>query len=187
MTSDADSNLKEASKKLTVGLDKVKAQLKSKARSGKILAILQDNPCRLKSKHLIQYGTDENNIDTFYSGKHEWIKKKIIDAIIDEFGDLVTVSSEKDVPYGKLDIEIQFDNMRIILEYGRKRIAIEIKTGHLVKSDHFFQIDRYLIDVDILIRIRVDTEDVAVINNTYIKDAIINDLTRWSRKHPSFI
>jgi hypothetical protein len=77
--------------------------------------------------------------------------------------------------------------MRIILEYGRKNIAIEIKTGHSVKSDHFNQIERYLIDVDVLVRIRVPTEDVVVIYNTFIKDVLIKDLARLTRKADEMI
>lgn len=189
MANDADSSskLKEISKKLMARLDIVKTGLKSKAGRSKILSILQDNPCRLRCKHLIQNGTDDKKIDEFYNAKHEWIKKKIIDAIVDEFSDLVTVKSEDFVSYGKLDIGIQFDNMRIIFEYGRKNIAIEIKTGHSVKSDHFSQIERYLVDVDVLIRIRVPTEDVVVIYNTFIKDVLIKDLTRLTRKADEII
>jgi hypothetical protein len=144
-------------------------------------------PCRLGCKYLIQNGTVDKKIDEFYNAKHEWIKKKIIDAIVDEFSDLVTVKSEDFVSYGKLDIGIQFDNMRIILEYGRKNIAIEIKTGYSVKSDHFNQIERYLIDVDVLIRIRVPTEDVVVLYNTFIKDKLIKDLTKLTRKADEII
>jgi hypothetical protein len=188
MANDVDSscNLKEVNKKLMSRLDKVKADLKSKIGPSKILTILQDNPCRLRCKHLIQYGTYDNNIDPFYTAKHEWIKKKIIDAIIDEFGDLVTVSSEDSVSYGKLDIGIEFDNMRIVLEDGRKSIGIEIKTGQSVNSEDFNQIERYLIDIDVLIRIRVPTEDVSVIYNTF-KDEMINGLRRLTRKADEII
>jgi hypothetical protein len=39
-----------------------------------------------------------------------------------------------------------------------------------------------LIDVDVLIRIRVPTEDVVIIYNTFIKDELKKDLTRITRK-----
>lgn len=185
MANDANNsfNLQETSKKLMARLDNVKTGLKSKAGRSKILSILQDNPCRLRCKHLVQSGTDDKKIDyTFYNAKHEWIKNKIIDAIVDEFSDLVAVKSEDFVSYGKLDIGIQFDNMRIILEYGRKSIAIEIKAGHSVSSNHFNQIERYLFDVDVLIIIRVPAEDVVVIYNTFIKDDLIKGMARLTRK-----
>lgn len=59
MANDADSSskLKETSKKLMARLDIVKTSLKSESGRSKILTILQDNPCRLRCKHLIQNGT----------------------------------------------------------------------------------------------------------------------------------
>ncbi len=92
------------------------------------------------------------------------------------------IRSEDFASFGRLDIGIQFDNMRIVLGYGRNNIAIEIKTGNSIKSDHFFQVDRYLIDVDVLIRIRIPTEDVAVICNTFIREVQIRNLARLIRK-----
>jgi replication factor A1 len=179
-------SLDETRKKLITKLSIVKKALNSKAGNSKILSILQDNSCRLRCKHLIGNGA-EVKIDPFYTAKHDYIRKKLIDAIVTEFGDLVTVKSEDFVSFGKLDIEVQFDNTRIVVEYGRKTIAIEIKTGHSVKSDHFFQIERYLIDVDVLIRIRVPTEDVVVIYNTFIKDVLIKDLKRLTLKADEII
>lgn len=182
----SDSNnlppsLDDTRKKLITKLGIVKKGLNSKLGSSRILSILQDNPCRLRCKHLIRNVTNPR-VDPFYAAKHDYIRKELIDAIVNEFGDTVRVRSEDFASFGRLDIGIQFDNMRIVLGYGRKNIAIEIKTGNSVKSDHFFQVDRYLIDVDVLIRIRIPTEDVAVICNTFIRDVQIRNLVRLIRK-----
>jgi translation initiation factor 2B subunit (eIF-2B alpha/beta/delta family) len=44
-------------------------------------------------KHLIRNGADVK-IDPFYTAMHDYIRKKLIDAIVTEFGYLVTVKSE---------------------------------------------------------------------------------------------
>jgi replication factor A1 len=186
LVNSSDSNnlppsLDDEREKLITKLGIVKKSLDSKLGSSRILSILQDNPCRLRCKHLIRNITNPR-VDPFYAAKHDYIRKGLIDAIINEFGDLVTVRSEDFISFGRLDIGIQFDHMRIVLGYGRKNIAIEIKTGNSVKSDHFFQVDRYLIDVDVLIRIRIPTEDVAVICNTFIREMQIRNLERLIAK-----
>jgi hypothetical protein len=71
----------------------------------------------------------------------------------------------------------------IVGKLSLKIVGIEIKSGEVVESKHFEQIDRYLFDVniDLLIRIRVPTEDVSEIKNTY-KKVLINDIARLTNK-----
>jgi hypothetical protein len=176
------STLKEETTKLDSMLDTARIHFKSKSYKDTILAILQDNPCPLKCQHLIR-NVKKANIDSYYLARHEEVKKVIIDAILNEFGDLVKVTAEDRVSYGRLDIKIEFDGRRVVLKDNIKVVGIEIKSGDVVESKHFEQIDRYLFDVniDLLIRIRVPTEDVVEIQNIY-KDVLINDIVRLTNK-----
>jgi replication factor A1 len=176
--SDPDSyaySIDEVRKQLAVKLDKVNKILNPKIRSSTVLSILQDNPCHLKCKHLIINKTSLR-VDSFYLARHDYVMKKLIDAIIEEFGDSVEVKAEAPIQFGKLDLKVQFKNSRIVSGCSKKIIAIELKTGISVTSDHFFQLDRYLLNADVLIKIRVPTEDVAVIHSTLVKDEMMGDI-----------
>ncbi|MFZ0513614.1 MAG: hypothetical protein WAM14_18550, partial [Candidatus Nitrosopolaris sp.] len=85
--------LDDTRKKLITKLSIVKKCLNSKLGSSTILSILQDNPCRLRCKHLIRNITNPR-VDAFYAAKHDYIRKELIDAIVIEFGDTVRVRSE---------------------------------------------------------------------------------------------
>jgi OB-fold nucleic acid binding domain len=176
-------DLYEATKGLNSMLKGIRSQLNSKASEKTILAIIQDNPCPLKAQYLVRNYANGNNIDSIYTAIHELAQKEVIDHILDEFGDLVKIKAEEYVPYGRLDIRIEFDNARVTLKNNLKVVAIEIKTGEIVKTEHFKQIDRYFLsaDIDALIRIRVITGEVTLVNNTF-KDLLIGDIVRLNNK-----
>jgi hypothetical protein len=119
-------------------------------------------------------------IDPFYLSRHEWVKMKIIDAILDEFAHLIDVKSEHRTTIGKLDIAVL--GSKIELRYNRKIIAIEIKTGETVKSELFNQIQRYLTGVDLLLIVRIPSNDVVPIDTAVIKDVLVNEVNLLTRK-----
>lgn len=158
----------------------LKEHLKSRASPMSILAILKENPCLLRCVQDIQDYQYDNDIDSLYPGRHDWVGKRIIDGIIDRFEDLILVSSEYGIINGKLDIAVLPDKIRI--KYGRRLIAIEIKTGRWVDSSLFNQIERYLLELDILIVARVPTEDVAAIDSAPLGDILEKNLNILIRK-----
>jgi hypothetical protein len=110
---------------------------------------------------------------------------KIIDAILDEFAHLIDVKSEHSTTIGKLDIAVLGN--KIELRYNRKIIAIEIKTGETVNSGLFNQIQRYLTGVDLLLIVRIPSNDVVPIDTTMIKDNLVNEVNLLARKAESVL
>jgi hypothetical protein len=102
---------------------------------------------------------------------------------LDTFGNRIEVRSEYSLSNGKLDIlilQILYDKIQI--QYKTKTIAIEIKSGKTVDSKTFCQIERYLTDTDVLIMVRVPTQDVVPIHTNIITNELIEDLSLLKRK-----
>lgn len=158
-----------AHEKLMQKISSLRSNLNPKSTPASVLSILQKYQCLMKCQHDISNPSYDNKIDPLYSAKHEFVKAKLIDTLFYKFGNLLTISSEHTIKTGKLDIAIFPD--RILLKSNNKNIAIEIKSG---KSIDLFQIERYLFESDILIVIRVPTQDV------FCVDALIpeNELIR---------
>jgi hypothetical protein len=107
----------------------LKEHLKSSASPISILAILKEIPCPLKCVHEIKEYHYENDIDSLYSGRHDWVRKRIIEGIIDRFEDLILVRSEHGIINGKLDVAVFPDKIR--LKFGRRLIAIVVYSTKL--------------------------------------------------------
>ncbi len=90
---------------------------------------------------------------------------------MDEFAHLIDVKSEHRTTIGKLDIAVL--GSKIELKYDRKIIAIEIKTGETVSSELFNQIQRYLTGIDLLLIVRLPSNDVVPIDTSPIKDVLV--------------
>ncbi len=173
---------KEAVEELQTTFGSIRLKLNTKLFNSSIFSIIQDNPCLVKCIHDLRNKND-NNIDSFYIAKHEWIKRKIIDAILDKFDNQIEVRSEYSLSNGKLDIIIlQMLYDKIQIQYKTKTIAIEIKSGETVNSKFFCQIERYLTDTDVLLMIRVPTQDVVAIYSDRIMNELIEDLSLLRRK-----
>ena len=160
----------------------VRSKYNTKLSNSSMFAIMQDNPCLLKCVHELRNKSDKD-IDSFYLAKHEWIKKKIIDAILDKFENQIEVRSEYSISNGKLDIivlKLFFDKIQI--HYKTKTIAIEIKSGETVNSKTFCQIERYLMDTDVLLMVRVSTKDVVAVYSDEIMNELITDISLLRRK-----
>ena len=161
-------------------VDALKSLLNCKASTAKIIANIQECPCLAKCIHEIQ-NTNYGNIDSLYSAKHEYAKTKIIDAIRDKFSNLITLTSEHRTINGKLDIAI-LPGSKIVLKYNDKIIAIELKSGRWADASILFQIERYLFDCDVLIFIRIPTEEVTLIRKDPLKSSIQESITSLDRK-----
>jgi hypothetical protein len=148
-----------------------------------IFAIIQDNPCLVKCNYDLR-NSIKKDIDPIYLAKHDWIKKKIIDKIIDKFYNRIEVKSEYNLSNGKLDIIILQirNNDALQLKYKTKTIAIEIKSGKTVDSKLFCQIERYLMDTDVLLMVRVPTQDVVAIHSDRIENELIEDVSLLIKK-----
>ena len=172
--------LKSQTERILQGTGALKKYLKSCASPASILAILKENPCLLKCVYDIQEYHYEKDIDSLYLGRHDWVRKRIIEAIVDRFEDLILVRSEHGKISGKLDVAMFPDKVR--LKYGNRHIAIEIKTGKWVDSSLFNQIERYLLELDVLIVVRVPTNDVVAIDGARLGDVLENNLNILMRK-----
>jgi hypothetical protein len=172
--------LDDAKQLLQTNTDIIRTSLHTKASTAKILAILQECPCLVKCTHEIQ-STSYDDIDALYAAKHEYAKRKLIDAIVDRFADLVTVSSEHSVPSGKLDIVIM-PGGKIILKYNKRIIGIELKSGKSADAKTLYQIERYLPECDILLFVRILTEEVTLINRDSVETNLIESISRSNRK-----
>ena len=158
----------------------MKSTLKSNSSAAKVIANLQACPCLFKCAHEIR-NTTYSNIDSLYSAKHEYAKTKIIDAIVDKYTDLVNIASEDNIPSGKLDIVIK-PGSKIILKYLKRIIAIELKSGKTADASMLFQIERYLPECDILIFVRIPTEEVTLIEREMLETNLKESMSRLNRK-----
>jgi hypothetical protein len=178
---------KHAIEELQTTFGSIRSKYNTKISNSSMFAILQDDPCLVKCMHELR-NKNTKDIDSFYLAKHEWIKKKIIDAILDKFDDQIEVRSEYSLANGKLDIiilKLFYDKIQI--QYKTKTIAIEIKSGETVNSKIFCQIERYLMDTDVLLMIRVPTQDVVAIHGDGIVNDLIKDLSLLRRKAEKII
>jgi hypothetical protein len=180
--SEQNVTLDETNRLLTQNIGRMKSTLGTNASRAKILANLHECPCLVKCAHEIRSTNYSNNIDPLYLAKHEYAKTKLIDAIEDRFADLITVSSEHIVPNGKLDISIIPAGSKIILKYNKKVIAIELKSGKSADAGMLFQIERYLPDCDVLIFVRILTEEVTLIERRTIENNLTESMSRLNRK-----
>ena len=178
--SNQNSSLEDAKQLLHTNTNKIRTSLHTKASTAKILANLQDCPCLAKCAHEIQ-STNYDDIDPLYAAKHEYAKRKLIDAIVDRFADLVTISSEHSVPSGKLDIVIM-PGGKIILKYNKRIIGIELKSGKSADAKMLYQIERYLPECDILLFVRILTEEVTLIYTDSVETNLIDSISRLNRK-----
>src|SRR5206468_12863955 len=103
-------------------------------------------PCPVKCIYEIRQSS-YRNIDSLYSAKHQYVKSRIIEAIIDRYYDRVKLSSEYSIPTGKLDIAI-FPNSQLFLKFDNKVIGIEVKSGKWTDASIFYQIERYVLYCD---------------------------------------
>lgn len=162
-------------------ISKMKTSLGTKSTTAKVISIVQGCPCLVKCTHEIQSTIYNSNFDSLYSAKHEYAKTKLIDAIVDRFSDLVRVSSEHNVPNGKLDIAIMPEN-KIVLKYNKKIIGIELKTGKFIDAPHLYQIERYLPECDMLLFIRILAEEVTIIERESVENNLTEGMSRLNRK-----
>jgi hypothetical protein len=186
------TQLQKAREKLLLSISRLRLQLSAPmATTAKILSIIEENPCRLKCVYEIQNKNDDNrDFDKLYNAKHDSVKRKIIDAVIDKFGDNLLISSEHAISTGKLDIAILPENSlailpdnRIVFKYDKKVIGVEIKSGKTFDTKNMFQIERYMIDCDLVLVIRVVYGDVFRIDTSSIKDNIlIKNISLLTRK-----
>ena len=176
-----DKTLENLKQETYMNLKALRSSLQTKSSNAKILAILQVCPCSVKCAHEIKSSTYNNNFDSLWGGKHEYAKGKLIDAIVDRFADLVSITSEHATPTGKLDIVIE-QGSKITLKYNKKVIAIELKSGKTADASMLCQVERYLPDCDILLFIRIPTEEVTMIEREPIEKNLIEGLSRLNRK-----
>lgn len=162
------SELVSANEELIFRIDDLRSNLGTKASNAKILSIVHSCPCPMKCVNDIKSNDYNNGIDRLYIEKHEYARKKIIDAVLINFGRSTTVKSEHKINNGTLDIVILYD--KILLNNHEKTICIEIKSG---QSIDLFQIERYTYESYLLIVVRVPTRDVVPIHQANIANELV--------------
>lgn len=172
--------LQNAREELLLNIGSLRLELNAQASIAKILSIVQENPCRLKCSFEIKNKNDSNSeFDKLYGSIHDSVKRKILDKLVNKYGDTLQVTSEQAISAGTLDIAIFPDNViaisdnRIVFKYNEKVIGIEVKTGKTFETKHIFQIERYMIDYDLLLVTRVAYGDVFRIHTSSIKDNVL--------------
>jgi hypothetical protein len=164
---DISPGLKESENKLLAELEAMRTKLNVKTSNAKMISILHQCPCRLKCLHDITKSEyTGNNIDPLYLQKHDIVKKRLIDAIVCRFPKL-KIFSEQKINNGTADISISCDPL-IRINNGKK-VGIEVKSG---KSIDYFQIERYLYELDVLLVVRVPTRDVVRISQKDIAEVL---------------
>jgi hypothetical protein len=126
---------------------------------------------------IIQSEYPNNDIDPLYLQKHDTVKKRLIDAIICKFSEKLQVSSEDKINNGTTDISISSDS--IIRINNGKRVGIEVKSG---RSIDLFQIERYLYELDVLLVVRVPTQDVTKISQKDIAKELNKNILLLTEK-----
>jgi hypothetical protein len=175
---DSSINLKESEKKLLSRLEAMRTKLNVKTSNAKMISIVHQCPCRLKCLHDItksEYA--DNSIDPLYLQKHDIVKKRIIDAIVCRFSDKLKISSEHKINNGTADISISCDPL-IRINNGKK-VGIEVKSG---KCIDYFQIERYLYELDVLLVVRVPTRDVVRISQKNIAEELNKNILLLTEK-----
>jgi len=171
------SEIDLANQELVNCIDSLRSNLGTRASNAKILSIVHGCPCPMKCVNDITHINYSNDIDRLYVERHEYVKKKIIDAIQLNFSRSTTIKSEHKINNGTLDIVILYD--KIILNYHEKSICIEIKSG---RSIDLFQIERYLYESYVLIVVRVPTRDVVPIHQANITEELIAGINSTIKK-----
>jgi hypothetical protein len=95
--------LKESESMLLSELDAFRTNLSLKASNAKMISILHQFPCLLKCVHDIRV-SEYSDIDPLYLQKHDYVKKRVIDAIVRKFSNKLAISSEEKIDNGTIDI-----------------------------------------------------------------------------------
>jgi hypothetical protein len=169
-TVEDSSMLKESEGLLLSELNAFRTKLSLKASNAKMISILHQFPCLLKCVHDIRV-SEYSDIDPLYLQKHDYVKKRLIDAIVRKFSNSLTISSEEKIDNGTIDICVYSDKI-ICINKKNKRVGIEVKSG---RSIDLFQIERYLCQLDILMVVRVPTQEVTKIAQKDITQELINN------------
>ncbi|MDQ4101628.1 MAG: hypothetical protein M3115_05530, partial [Thermoproteota archaeon] len=140
------------------------------ASNAKMLSILHQFPCLLKCVHDIRV-SEYSDIDPLYLQKHDYVKKRLIDAIVRRFSNKLAISSEEKIDNGTIDICVYSDKI-ICINKEKKKVGIEVKSG---RSIDLFQIERYLCQLDVLIVVRVPTQEVTKISQKDITQELIDN------------
>jgi hypothetical protein len=168
-TVEGSSMLKESESILLSELDAFRDKLSLKASNAKMISILHQFPCLLKCVHDIRV-SEYSDIDPLYLQKHDYVKKRLIDAIVRRFSNELAVSSEEKIDNDTIDICIYSDKI-ICINKEKKRVGIEVKSGRRID---LFQIEQYLCQLDILIVVRVPTQEVTKISQKDVTQELIN-------------
>jgi len=175
---DSFSRLRESQSKLLSELQAMRTIRNVKSSNAKMISILHKCPCRLKCLHDITKSEyTDKNIDPLYLEKHDIVKKRLIDAIVCRFSHKLKISSEEKINNGTTDIAISCDP--IIRINNGKKVGVEVKSG---KSIDYFQIERYLYELDILLVVRVPTRDVVKISQKDIAEDLNKNILLLTEK-----
>jgi hypothetical protein len=127
-------------------------------RNAAILDIVASSPCLSCVSRRLSGTANTARVDGIYTEVHKLAVNVLIEELYNEFSNMgysVSILSEAETKYGKVDVLIKPTNFGIALQYGTNELMIEIKTGVSVSIPQIF---RYLLDKEsdtiILWRIR---------------------------------
>jgi hypothetical protein len=118
---------------------------KGPLRKAAIIEVLARNTCiacvdrELRTKNF-------QRIDNMYTELHQLARSLLIEELYNQLvkkGHTVTITSEENLKYGKVDVFIVPSNYGLSLHSNQKEIAVEVKTGFSLSLPQIF---RYMID-----------------------------------------
>src|SRR5690242_6810144 len=121
--------LNTANLDLQNAIQKFKQNIDTHISTAKILKVVHNCPCPLKCINDIK-NPERDYIDPLYIERHNYVKQRIISKIRTKFHRLITIKSEHEIRNGRLDIVTDYD--KIFLNYNKKSICIEVKSGKSV-------------------------------------------------------
>jgi hypothetical protein len=155
-----------------------------KLRVSTVMKILADHECERLIIHLLRNPDVENNkFDRYYSEKHEFCKRKLVERLknkLEGMGRRVSISTEMKSDTGRYDlIIVSGQQIKILDENGKEKIVIEIKASLGID---LFQIERYLWDDLTLIIVRVVTSHVKKIKTVECLNFLLESLRDLAKK-----
>jgi hypothetical protein len=146
---------------------------KGQPRKAMIIEVLARNTCIACADKELRTKSFQR-IDNMYTELHQLACSMLVEELYDQLvknGRTVTITTEENIKYGKIDVFIVPSNYGLSLHSEHLEIAIEIKTGY---SLSLVQIFRYIIDNDCrsLILWRIRNGQILVFEGKQVKQLL---------------
>jgi hypothetical protein len=132
--------------RLLTTVSSLNEKLGIKASVPKLMAVLQEFPCQVRTKNELAKPTYAA-IDQYYALRHDYLRRLIMDALVlalQNNGYRISLYAENRTAFGTGDVDLRVRDSIIELTSQTVRVRIEVKGGNFSID----QIARYLLDAD---------------------------------------